>query len=52
MVLGRQAEIRAESQQEAEVRRSVESGRRSRLAAFRFWRLHVMVWLEDARGAR
>jgi hypothetical protein len=48
--LGRQAEIREHVRCEAEARRPLrfEAGRSP--AAFRIWRLHVMVWFEGASG--
>ena len=51
MVLQRQEEVRAQVRQEAEGRRVSRSSRRRSPAAFKLWRLHVMVWLDDARGA-
>ena len=35
---------------EADVRRYTRPERNSRLAAFRLWRLHVLVWVEEGRG--
>lgn len=46
-VLRRQEEVRAEAREGAGVRRGSRSFRRWRPRAFRLWRLHVMVWLED-----
>ncbi len=51
-VLRRQEEVRAEARRGAEARRASRSsfsGRSPR--AFRLWRLHVMVWLDDAPRA-
>ena len=50
-VLRRQGEIRAEAQRGAEVRRVSRPVREGGPAAFRLWRLHVMVWFERARRA-
>lgn len=50
LVRGRQTEMRERVQAEADVRRRTRPERRSRLAAFRLWRLHVMVWVEERRG--
>ena len=50
LVRGRQTEMRERIQAEAEVRRHTRPERGSRLAAFRLWRLHVMVWVEEGRG--
>lgn len=47
MVLQRQAEV----QEGAEVRRKVRPLLAGRLADFRFWRLHVSVWVEGSREA-
>jgi hypothetical protein len=51
MVLQRQEETRARVRREAEARRVSRPSRRRSPVAFRLWRLHVMVWLGDARGA-
>jgi hypothetical protein len=50
-VLRRQEEVRAEARREAEVRRASRSSRGWSPRAFRLWRLHVMVWLEDTPKA-
>ncbi len=50
LVRGRQTEMRERVQAEADVRRRTQPERGSRLAAFRLWRLHVMVWVEEGRG--
>ena len=50
LVRGRQTEMRERIQAEAGVRRRPRPERGSRLAAFRLWRLHVMVWVEEGRG--
>ncbi|HET7480928.1 MAG TPA: hypothetical protein VFJ72_15595 [Rubrobacteraceae bacterium] len=50
MISQRQEEMRVAAREEAEVRRA-RPLRGARLAAFRLWRLHVMVWFEDARRA-
>jgi hypothetical protein len=50
LVRGRQTEIRERVRAEADVRRHTRSERGSRLAAFRLWRVHVMVWVEEGRG--
>jgi len=51
IVLQRQEEVRARVRQEAEGRRVPRPPRKRTPAAFKLWRLHVMVWLDDARGA-
>jgi hypothetical protein len=51
MVLQRQEETRARVRREAEARRVSRPSRGRSPVAFRLWRLHVMVWLGDARGA-
>jgi hypothetical protein len=51
MVLQRQEETRAQVRREAEVRRVSRPSRERSPAAFKLWRLHVMVWLYDARKA-
>lgn len=48
-VARRQAEVREEIRGEG-LGRSLRTSRVRRLSAFRIWRLHVMVWVEDARG--
>lgn len=50
-VLRRQAEIRAEARRGSEVRRDSRPVGGRGPAAFRLWRLHVMVWFERARKA-
>ena len=50
LVRGRQTEMRERIQAEADVRRYTRPERGSRLAAFRLWRLHVLVWVEEGRG--
>jgi hypothetical protein len=50
LVRGRQTEMRERIQAKADIRRHTRPERRSRLAAFRLWRLHVMVWFEERRG--
>ena len=50
LVRGRQTEMRERIQAEAGIRRHTRPERGSRLAAFRLWRLHVMVWVEERRG--
>ena len=50
LVRGRQTEMRERIQAEAAVRRYTRLERKSRLAAFRLWRLHVLVWVEEGRG--
>ncbi len=50
LVRGRQTEMRERVQAEADVRRRTRPERGTRLAAFRLWRLHVMVWVEEGRG--
>ena len=47
MVLQRQGEVRTRVRREAEARRVARSSRERSPAAFKLWRLHVMVWLED-----
>ena len=51
MVLQRQEETRARVRREVEARRVSRPSRGRSPVAFRLWRLHVMVWLGDARGA-
>ena len=46
----RQGELREQARVEAEARRASGSFRTRSPAAFRLWRLHVMVWIEDARS--
>jgi hypothetical protein len=50
LVRGRQTEMRERVRGEADVRRYTRPERKSRLAAFRLWRLHVLVWVEEGRG--
>jgi hypothetical protein len=50
LVRGRQTEMRERIQAEADARHHTRPERGSRLAAFRLWRLHVMVWVEEGRG--
>jgi hypothetical protein len=50
-VLRRQEALRAEARRGAEVRRASRSFRGWSPRAFRLWRLHVMVWLEDTPRA-
>jgi hypothetical protein len=50
LVQARQTEMRERVQAEADVRRRTRPERGTRLAAFRLWRLHVMVWVEEGRG--
>ena len=51
MVLQRQEETRILVRREAEARRVARSSRGRSPVAFKLWRLHVMVWLGDAREA-
>jgi hypothetical protein len=51
MVLQRQEETRTRVRREAEARRVSRPSRGRSPAAFKLWRLHVMVWLDDARRA-
>lgn len=51
MVLQRQETIRDQARKEAEVLRVSRLSCRARLATFKLWRLHVMVWFEDVRGS-
>jgi hypothetical protein len=50
-VLRRQEEVRTEVRRGAEVRRASRAFRGWSPRAFRLWRLHVMVWFEDAPRA-
>lgn len=50
-VLRGQEEVRAEARRGAEIRRASRSFRGRSPRAFKLWRLHVMVWLEDASRA-
>ena len=50
LVRARQTEMRERIQAEADVRRHTRPERGARLAAFRLWRVHVMVWVEERRG--
>jgi len=49
--LRRQEETRAQVRREAEARRVSRPSRERNPVAFKLWRLHVMVWLGDARKA-
>ena len=49
MVLQRQEETRDLVRREAEARRLSRPSRGRSPVAFKVWRLHVMVWLDDAR---
>jgi hypothetical protein len=49
MVLQRHEETRARVRREAEARRVFRPSRGRSPVAFRLWRLHVMLWLGDAR---
>jgi hypothetical protein len=49
MVMQRQEETRARARREAEARRVSGASRERSPVAFKLWRLHVMVWLGDAR---
>jgi len=51
MVLQRQEEMRTLVRREAEARRVSRPSRGRSPVAFRLWRLHVMIWLGDAREA-
>jgi hypothetical protein len=51
MVLQRQEETRARVRREVEARRVSRPSRGRCPVAFKLWRLHVMVWLGDAREA-
>ena len=51
VVLQRQEETRTLARREAEARRVSRSSRGRSPVAFRLWRLHVMVWLGEAREA-
>jgi hypothetical protein len=51
MVLQRQEETRARVRREAEARRVSRPSRGRSPVAFKLWRLHVMVWVGDAREA-
>ncbi len=51
MVLQRQEETRAMVRREAEARRASRPSRGRSPVAFRLGRLHVIVWLGDAREA-
>jgi hypothetical protein len=51
MVLQRQEEVRAQVRRGTEGRRVSRPSRERGPAAFKLWRLHVMVWLDDARKA-
>lgn len=47
---GRKA-LREEARLESEAKRASRSSRGWRPRAFRLWRLHVMVWVEDGSEA-
>ncbi len=51
MVLQRQEETRTLVRGEVEARRATRPSRGRSPVAFKLWRLHVMVWLGDAREA-
>ena len=51
MVVQRQEEMRAQVRREAEARRVTRPSRGRSPVAFKLWRLHVMVWLGEAREA-
>ncbi len=51
VVLQRQEALRVQASNEVEAGRASRSSRGARLAAFRLWRLHVMVWFEDVHGS-
>jgi hypothetical protein len=51
MVLQRQEETRTRVRREVEARRVTRSSRGRSPVAFKLWRLHVIVWLGDAREA-
>ena len=51
MVLQRQEETRARVRGEAEARHVSRASRERGSVAFKLWRLHVTVWLGDAREA-
>ena len=51
VVLQRQEETRTLARREAEARRVSRPSRGRSPVAFRLWRLHVMVWLGEAREA-
>ena len=51
MVQQRQEEARELVRREAEARRVSRETRGRSPVAFKLWRLHVMVWLGEARGA-
>jgi hypothetical protein len=46
---GREA-LSEEARRESEAKRASRAFRGWRPRAFRFWRLHVMVWVEDGSG--
>ncbi len=50
-VLQRQEEMRTRVRGEVEARRATRPSRGRSPVAFKLWRLHVMVWLGDAREA-
>jgi hypothetical protein len=51
MVLQRQEEARTRVRGEVEARRATRPSRGRSPVAFKLWRLHVMVWVGDAREA-
>ncbi len=51
VVRQRQEETRDLVRREAEARRLSRPSRGRSPVAFKLWRLHVMVWLGEARGA-
>ena len=51
MILQRQEETRIRVRREAEARRVSRPSRGRSPVAFKLWRLHVIVWLGDAREA-
>ncbi len=51
MVLQRQEETRTLVRGQVEARRATRPSRGRSPVAFKLWRLHVMVWLGDAREA-
>jgi hypothetical protein len=52
IVLQRQEAVRDQARNEGEAMCVSRFSHGTRLTAFKLWRLHVMVWFEDARGAR
>lgn len=49
-VARRQEELRDRARLEAEARRAAPAPRQRSPAAFKLWRLHVMVWVESPRS--